>query len=123
MAKNDFDELMSVGIDIGKDVFHLVGFDKEGQLVLRKKIKRMALVATFEELPRCIVGMEACMSAHFVSRTLRELGFEPRIIPAGADPKEFAIDRKHGTEILRPQSLTAQMVIIDLSGNEITARA
>ena len=82
MAKNDFDELMSVGIDIGKDVFHLVGFDKEGQLVLRKKIKRMALVATFEELPRCIVGMEACMSAHFVSRTLRELGFEPRIIPA-----------------------------------------
>ena len=49
---------------------------------MRKKIKRMALVATFEELPRCIVGMEACMSAHFVSRTLRELGFEPRIIPA-----------------------------------------
>jgi transposase len=34
MAKNDFDELMSVGVDIGKDVFHLVGFNKEGQLVL-----------------------------------------------------------------------------------------
>ncbi|MBV1929431.1 MAG: IS110 family transposase [Gammaproteobacteria bacterium] len=82
MAKNNFDELMSIGVDIGKDVFHLVGFDKEGQLVLRKKIKRMALVATFEELPHCIVGMEACMSAHFVSRTLRKLGFEPRIIPA-----------------------------------------
>ena len=82
MAKNGFDELMSVGIDIGKDVFHLVGFDNNGQLVLRKKIKRMALVATFERLPRCIVGMEACLSAHFVSRTLRGLGFEPRIIPA-----------------------------------------
>ena len=82
IAKNDFDELMSVGVDIGKDVFHLVGFDKSGQLVLRKKIKRMALVATFEELPHCIVGMEACMSANFVSRTLRKLGFEPRIIPA-----------------------------------------
>ena len=82
MAKNGFDELMSVGIDIGKDVFHLVGFDNYGQLVLRKKIKRMALVATFERLPRCIVGMEACLSAHFVSRTLRGLGFEPRIIPA-----------------------------------------
>ncbi len=82
MAKTDFDELMSVGIDIGKDVFHLVGFDREGQRVLRKKIKRLALVATFEELPRCIVGMEACLSAHFVSRTLRGLGFEPRIIPA-----------------------------------------
>jgi len=69
-------------VDFGKDVFHLVGFDKDGQLVLRKKIKRMALVATFEELPRCIVGMEACMSAHFVSRTLHKMGFEPRIIPA-----------------------------------------
>lgn len=71
MAKNDFDELMSIGVDIGKDVFYLVGFNKEGQLVLRKKIKRMALISTFEELPHCIVGMEACMSAHFVSRTLR----------------------------------------------------
>ena len=82
MAKNDFDELMSVGVDIGKDVFHLVGFDHDGQLVLRKKLKRLALVATFEQLPRCIVGMEACLSAHFVSRTLREMCFEPRIIPA-----------------------------------------
>jgi len=82
MATNDFDELMSVGVDIGKDVFHLIGFNKEGQLVLRKKIKRMALVASFEELPRCIEGMKACMSAHFVSCALRKLGFEPRIIPA-----------------------------------------
>lgn len=81
-AKNGFDKLMSVGIDIGKDVFHLVGFDYDGQLVLRKKIKRMALIATFEELPHCIVGMEAGLSAHFVSRTLRKVGFEPRIIPA-----------------------------------------
>jgi transposase len=49
--------------------------------VLRKKIKRMALI-TFEELPHCIVGMEARLSAHFVSRTLRVDRFEPRIIPA-----------------------------------------
>ncbi len=82
MAKNDFDELMSVGIDIGKDTFHIVGFDPVGQRVLREQIKRLALAATFEKLPRCIVGMEACLSAHFVSRTLREMGFEPRIIPA-----------------------------------------
>ncbi|GAA4223882.1 transposase [Sagittula marina] len=73
---------MSIGIDIGIDTFHLVGFDRYGQLVLRKQIKRLALVATFEKLPRCIVGMEACLSAHFVSWTLRKMGFEPRIIPA-----------------------------------------
>jgi|SRR6056297_3487593 len=60
----------------------IVGFDHAGHRVLRKKIKRLALKATFETLPRCVVGMEACMSAHFVSRMLRELGFEPRIIPA-----------------------------------------
>ena len=71
-----------IGIDIGKDIFHLLGFDDAGSVVLRRKIKRLALVQIFEALPRCIVGMEACLSAHFVSRTLRRLGFEPRIIPA-----------------------------------------
>ena len=78
----DFSELSVIGVDIGKDVFHLVGFDVDGNRVLRRKIKRLALDATFEALPRCVVGMEACLSAHFVSRTLRGLGFEPRIIPA-----------------------------------------
>lgn len=72
----------SVGIDIGKEVFHLVGFDTDGKITLRRKIKRQALISEFEKLPPCIVGMEACLSAHFVSRTLRKLGFEPRIIPA-----------------------------------------
>ena len=57
-----------VGIDIGKNVFHLVGFDTDGKIVLRRKIKRLALIATFEKLPRCIVGMEACLSAHFVTQ-------------------------------------------------------
>ena len=75
-------ELSVIGIDIGKDVFHIIGFDPSGTIVLRRKIRRIALVATFERLPRCIVGLEACLSAHFVSRTLRQLGFEPRIIPA-----------------------------------------
>lgn len=76
------DEITVIGVDIGKDTFHLVGFNYAGQRVLRKKIKRLALQSTFEKLPRCVIGMEACMSAHFVSRMLRELGFEPRIIPA-----------------------------------------
>lgn len=79
---HDPSTLAVIGVDIGKDVFHLVGFDGNGQRVLRQKIKRLALTSTFEKLPRCIVGMEACLSAHFVSRTLRRMGFEPRIIPA-----------------------------------------
>lgn len=75
-------ELSSIGVDIGKDVFHIVGFDRDGNVVLRRKFKRLALTKEFEKLPRCIVGMEACLSAHFVSRQLRALGFNPRIIPA-----------------------------------------
>lgn len=78
----DISDLTVIGVDIGKDVFHLVGFDASGTLALRMKIKRLDLFQAFEKLPRCIVGMEACLSAHFVSRTLRGLGFEPRIIPA-----------------------------------------
>jgi transposase len=81
-TRTEAQTFFSIGIDIGKDVFHLVGFDSSGNVVLRRKIKRLALVSTFETLPPCIVGMEACLSAHFVSRTLRKLGFEPRIIPA-----------------------------------------
>lgn len=72
----------SIGIDIGKDVFHLVGFSTDGRIAFRRKIKRLDLVETFKKLPASIIGMEACLSAHFVSRTLRQLGHEPRIIPA-----------------------------------------
>jgi transposase len=74
--------LSVIGVDIGKDDFHIVGFDRAGKIAIRRKIKRSSLVETFEALPRCVVGLEACLSAHFVSRTLRHLGFEPRIIPA-----------------------------------------
>ena len=74
--------LTSIGIDIGKEVFHIVGFGADGKIGFRRKIKRLALAETFRKLPPCVVGMEACLSAHFVSRCLRQLGHEPRIIPA-----------------------------------------
>jgi Transposase len=74
--------LASIGVDIGKEVFHLVGFGTDGKIAFRSKIKRLALIETFKKLPPCVVGMEACLSAHFVSRALRQLGHEPRIIPA-----------------------------------------
>jgi transposase len=74
--------LASIGIDIGKEVFHVVGFSTDGKIAFRRKIKRLALVETFRRLPPSVVGMEACLSAHFVSRALRQLGHQPRIIPA-----------------------------------------
>jgi transposase len=78
----DLADLSVIGVDIGKDIFHLVGFDNSGRRVLRLKIRRLAMPQVFAKLPRCVVGMEACLSAHFVSQTLRRLGFEPRIIPS-----------------------------------------
>src|SRR5881227_1844220 len=82
--KMEFDtaSLAVIGVDIGKEVFHLVGLGVDGKIVLRRKIRRLGLKDALEQLPPCIVGMEACLSAHFVSRTLRALGHEPRIIPA-----------------------------------------
>jgi transposase len=74
--------LASIGIDIGKEVFHVIGFGADGKIAFRRKIKRLALVETFRRLPPSVVGMEACLSAHFVSRALRQLGHQPRIIPA-----------------------------------------
>jgi hypothetical protein len=71
-----------VGVDIGKNVFHLVGFAADRKIAFRRKIRRLELKEAFEKLPPCIVAMEACLSAHFVSRTLRAPGHEPRIVPA-----------------------------------------
>ncbi len=69
-------------IDIGKDIFHLVAFDTAGKIAFRRRIKRLALTYVFKTVPPCIVGMEACLSARFVSRALRQLGHELRIISA-----------------------------------------
>src|SRR4029078_13692710 len=65
-----------------KDVFHVVGFGADAKIAFRRKIKRLALADAFKTLPPSIVGMEAGFSAHFISRALRALGHEPRIIPA-----------------------------------------
>ena len=74
--------LAVIGVDIGKEVFHIVGLGVDGKIAFRRKIRRLGLKDAFEKLPPCIVGMEACLSAHFVSRLLRALGHKPRIIPA-----------------------------------------
>ena len=52
----------SIGIDIGKDIFHFVGFDTDGKIVLRWKIKRLASVSEFKVVQPCIIGRETCLS-------------------------------------------------------------
>jgi transposase len=75
-------DIAVVGLDIGKRLFHLVGMDQTGRVVLRRRCSRSQLFAFFERLPPALVGMEACASAHFLGRTIRDLGHNARLIPA-----------------------------------------
>ncbi len=72
----------TVGLDLAKDVFQVHGISGTGRKIFNKKIKRAKLLAFFETLPRCVVGMEACGSAHHWGRELRRLGHDVRLMPA-----------------------------------------
>jgi transposase len=68
-----------IGIDIGKNSFHLVGHDQRGAIVLRQKLSRGQVETRL--LPPCLIGMEACVGAHHLSRRLRALGDDARLMP------------------------------------------
>lgn len=72
----------TVGLDLAKDVFQVHGISETGRKVFNRKIKRAKLLAFFESLPSCMVGMEACGSAHHWGRQLCKLGHEVRLMPA-----------------------------------------
>ena len=69
-----------VGIDIGKNSFHIVGQDGRGEIVLRQKWSRSQVEARFANMPPCLIGMEACVGAHHLSRRLKTLGHDARLI-------------------------------------------
>src|ERR1700678_1810229 len=70
------------GIDIGKNSFHVVGLDQRGAIVLRQKWSRGQVEARFANMPSCLIGMEACVGAHHLSRKLKALGHDARLMPA-----------------------------------------
>ena len=75
-------EIAVVGIDIGKNSFHIVGQDRGGSIVLRQKWSRGQVEARLVNLPPCLIGMEACTGAHHLSRKLQALGHDARLMPA-----------------------------------------
>jgi transposase len=75
-------EIAVIGIDIGKNSFHLVGQDRRGSIVLRQKWSRGQVEARLANLPPCLIGMEACVGAHHLSRKLKALGHDARLMPA-----------------------------------------
>jgi transposase len=72
--------ITQVGIDLAKVVFQVHGVDARGKEVLRKQLKRTQVMTFFAQLPACLIGMEACGSAHFWARKLTELGHTVKLI-------------------------------------------
>jgi transposase len=71
----------TVGLDIAKSIFQVHGIDVEGNVIIRRKLKRRYLLAFFQKLPPCLIGIEACASAHHWSRELKALGHTVRLMP------------------------------------------
>jgi transposase len=71
-----------IGIDIGKNSFHIVGLDERGAITLRQKWSRGQVEARLANMPPCLIGMEACVGAHHLSRKLKALGHDARLMPA-----------------------------------------
>jgi transposase len=82
MPRQSTDTVAVLGIDIGKNSFHLVGLNERGAIILRLKLSRRQLEARLANLPPCLVGMEACVGAHHLSRRLKALGHDARLMPA-----------------------------------------
>ena len=71
----------TIGLDIAKSVFQVHGVDAAGQVIIRRQLKRRYVLAFFQKLPRCLIGIEACASSHHWSRELAELGHTVRLMP------------------------------------------
>ncbi len=82
MPNPAFNQIAIIGIDIGKNSFHIVGLDKRGAIVPRQKWSRGQVEARLANMPPCLIGMEACVGAHHLSRKLNRLGHDARLMPA-----------------------------------------
>jgi transposase len=82
MSQNLNSAVAVIGIDIGKNSFHVVGLDERGAIVLRQKWSRSQVEVGFANMPPCLIGMEACVGAHHLSRKLKAMGHDARLMPA-----------------------------------------
>lgn len=75
-------EISTLGIDLGKTSFHVIGLSRSGEVVLRRKFSRKQLLHFTSNREKTLIGMEACGGAHFLSRALRSQGHDARLMPA-----------------------------------------
>src|ERR1700716_1925356 len=74
-------DITTIGLDLAKNVFQLHAVDEAGSVVMRKRLRRGQVLAFFARIPPCLVGMEACATAHHWARELIALGHEARLMP------------------------------------------
>ena len=72
-------DITTIGLDLAKNVFQVHAVDEAGSVVMRKRLRRGQVLAFFGEIPPCLVGLEACATAHHWARELIALGHEPRL--------------------------------------------
>jgi len=77
----DFSVVTTVGLDLAKHVFQVHGIDSQGRVVVTKALRRKDVLSFFAQLPKCLVGIEACGSAHHWARELIGLGHDARLMP------------------------------------------
>jgi transposase len=107
-------QITTIGLDIAKNVFQVHGINASEKVVVRKQLRRSQMLAFFQALPPCLVGMEACATAHYWARELTKLGHRVRPMPA-RDVKAYikrksrVVDVAGGVHALRhrPQPQTA----------------
>ena len=75
-------QITTIGLDIAKNVFQVHGIDAAENVVVRKQLRRGQLLRFFEALPKCLVGIEACATAHYWARELTRFGHQVRLMPA-----------------------------------------
>jgi transposase len=73
--------ITTISFDIAESVFQVHGVDAAGEVVIRRQLKRRSVLAFFQRLPPCLVGIEACASSHYWSRELQALGHSVRLMP------------------------------------------
>ena len=74
-------QISTIGVDLAKSVFQVHGVDEAGNVVIRRKLRRSQVMAFFASLAPCLVGMEACASAHYWAREIAALGHDVRLMP------------------------------------------
>ena len=118
-------QITTIGLDIAKNVFQVHGIDATEKVVVRKQLRRGQVMKFFEALPPCLVGMEACASAHYWARELTKLGHQVRLMPA-KDVKAYVKRNKNDAAdaeaicvaVRRPTAMTCDAIRVQGDARE-----